>query len=315
MVARLAVFTASLRYLLIIACAITFGLDMYLVSLHHRYEQIVFLWRFYVHTPVTGFIFWIFVLSPSAIRLARKARPEAVLPLSTSEFTVPAKSDKIHKQHTIFKSCCNVFLNVTRVILLLVSAAALLNATIHCFVRSSHAVIYLPFSRKSPQADFISYSSYDPRDLFDCPTVDWDNKLTIVCLFDQTILQLVTFIGGLAILEAICTSILQDRVRRAYIRNYHMASSAKADRFERSQLQSPPVELSALSASLVVQPHPVLPHETEPAGYRPNYQSHAVVIPVVETHSPDLHRTLPPLPPREDDGTDGNRVYLAAAMP
>ncbi|KAF8937406.1 hypothetical protein EDD21DRAFT_367998 [Dissophora ornata] len=320
----LATFLTVVRYLVLFFCLAAFGFDMYFVYMYARYTQVAITYKFAIETGLVGLLGLILTVSEISLRISNHYRRRSyqrhsgykVADEYTSMSSPPAPPSTIYggeisssdeHQATPLQPMqqgshgCKTFWSIIRLLVVWAISGGLLKVAITTYQHQERFIFTLSFSRDSTQADALNYdfSSYDPRDLFNCPDVSLPNLLTTLCLFDQITVLLAGLSALLAIVEAIATVILDNRVPRFTEEEVMMMSVARRRsgmRKSREVYEDP--ELGNVHVATVPVPIP----EMAEAALQPNGQV-------------NLQRPLPPLPvrPTSGDGTEKGEQYMYQA--
>ncbi|GJJ78595.1 hypothetical protein EMPS_10954 [Entomortierella parvispora] len=244
-------FNTFFRYLSFLSGAVAFGFDMYLIYLYQTTPTMYFDWPFYAQTTLVGCLCSILFLSELFYRVGNHYRsyrathlkgfshreeeegaqqlpnPEGHSPADSATFTAPyttgppksyyppTRREIVDRRRAGLWTCFYFM----RFLLVVLISAAILRITIMVFAWSNRSAFTLDYARSSPEADPLSdanFQNVNPRNLFDCPEGDqsWSRPLTYLCFMDQLTETLATSAAGLALIEALLTVILQNRLRR-----------------------------------------------------------------------------------------------------
>ncbi|KAG0248885.1 hypothetical protein BG011_009813 [Mortierella polycephala] len=330
--AALSISITTLRYIILFSCIGAFGFDMYFVHVYILYPTVVFSWKFTIQTSMAGVLALIMINSEILYRIQVYRRnyrerhfrhdfgehnpyleshivPEAATSATTTTTTAtstPMASPHDNKRAPkirVSRSYCVRFWSLIRFLVVWCVCAALFRVTVSSFRYQSRQVFEVPFERTSGVTgdywDWEHHSRYDPRDLFDCPDVDWDYLPSTLCNFDQSTMILAAVAGLLAVFEALMTLILENRDPE--LPKMLIKTSAGTDTV-RHPVEA--IDQAELGHSQVIAAHmPQSPMEMHPYAV---YQSPPPppAKSAIMAHIPDSNiseRSLPPLPPRETD--------------
>ncbi|KAF9976750.1 hypothetical protein BGZ65_007692 [Modicella reniformis] len=183
---------------------LAFGLDMYLISTYIENHNVVFLWRFYVQTGITGV--WILFFLASLIVILVQHRRHRYQPTSPPG---PSNMGSV----TDRRSMGQVVLSVSRVLFSLGLVVAMLYITVRALINENRSVLVLPNPRESPQYKSLNenFSSYDPKNLLHCPGNKSGDSLWLLCDFDRSIISAMTIVAVLAVFEALFKFVHENR--------------------------------------------------------------------------------------------------------
>lgn len=190
----LAKLVIAFRALSAFLALVTFGIDAYFIKLYRDYQNLVFSWRFYVQTGVTGILTFYFIASLISFCVHRRQ-------LKRMTYFKPRSS--FHSMISLFEMLVVIGLS-----------GGLLYVTVPALTGRNRTAFLVPFNRDSPQDDSINgdYRKYDPMNLYQCPennnnsrdlTIPFDSELSYLCSFDRSVMSAACGVGGIAIIAAI----------------------------------------------------------------------------------------------------------------
>ncbi|KAF9179438.1 hypothetical protein BGZ51_006921 [Haplosporangium sp. Z 767] len=330
--AALSISITTMRYIILSLCIGAFGFDMYFVHVYILHHTVVFTWKFAAQTSAVGVLALIMILSEIFYRIqvyrrnyrerhfrhdfgehnpyleshiAQEATTTTTAAAATSTPMAPISATHDNKRAPkirVSRSRYVRFWSVMRFLAVWCVCAGIFRVTVSSFRYQNRQVFEVPFERTSDMMDDFwnrqRHSGYDPRDLYNCPDVDWDYLPSTLCHFDQLVMTLAAAAGLLAVIEAVMTLVFENRDPEPPKVLIRSAAGTETVRYQVETIDQAELGYSQVMATCIPQP---------PVEMQPYAVYHAPPPPVKSAnmaHIPDSNiseRSLPPLPPRETD--------------